>query len=265
MSTRFAERGLVDALAARWLPRQARAVYAPSGAAQCVFAVAKSRGIETILVHDLPCMRQLHDDLDVASRFHPTATFLRRFRASRADLVRQEAEEVLADRVLVRGVYAEGLLRSRGVCAERLVEPAGADRAPAAHRSGSAGRRTLLLGGLAVARAGTHELLAAIEGRPEVTLLVRAGEGTEPKNLLSHPRVRVATRDEHEQLAGVDVVVAPAWCETYPVEVGLAHARGIPVVATVRAAGFIPPTHVVEPGDAQGLGIAIDAACRALS
>ena len=55
------------------------------------------------------------------------------------------------------------------------------------------------------------------------------------------------SRAEQLSLADVDCVVAPAWCESYPEEVGLAVQRGVPVIATSRAAG---PCDVplVEPG-----------------
>jgi hypothetical protein len=271
MKIRFARRRLVDHLAAAWLPRQARVVVAPSGGAERVFAVAKERGLSTVLVHDLPCMRELQEDLDEAARRYPDCAFLRRFRAPRELLTRQEAERVLADQVLVRGRYAEQLLIERGVAASRIVRltdprPAGTAQPAAkgqerAHPRG--GRLTLLLAGLATARAGTNEALHALERRPDLTLLVRPGEGTEPLRLLAHPQVRIASVQERKQLAGVDVVLAPAWCESHPEEVVLAFARAIPVVATTRAAGDGVPTHTVEPGDTYALGRAIDALCGA--
>jgi hypothetical protein len=118
-----------------------------------------------------------------------------------------------------------------------------------------------LLAGLAAARGGTHETLAALEGRPHLTLLVRPGEGTEPSSLLAHPRVRIASRSALERLEGVDAVLAPAWCETYPREVPLAIERAVPIIGTLRAVAREQATHVVDAGDASGLGAALDALC----
>ena len=266
MWLRFARRRLVDHLASQWLPPEVRTVIAPSGGAERVFALAKQRGCQTVLVHDLPCMRELQEDLDEAARRYPDCAFLRRFRAPRSLLARQEAERVLADRVLVRGAYAGRLLVTRGIAPERIEriptppEPPGSRTTAPPVRAFTATRGTLLLAGLAAARGGSNEAMQALERRPHLTLLVRPGEGTEPPELLSHPQVRVASRSEREQLAGVDAVLAPAWCESHPVEVELAAALGVPVIGTTRAMGDVVPAQTVEPGDAHGLGLAIDSA-----
>ena len=130
MTARFALRALVDRAAAAWLPAGVSALYAPSCAAQRSFAVARARGLATALVHDLPLLRRLHEDLDQAARVHPQAAFLRRFRASPAALRRQEREYVLADQVLVRGGFAEGLLRERGLRVDLLPGPPPTPAAP---------------------------------------------------------------------------------------------------------------------------------------
>jgi hypothetical protein len=258
MRIRFARRALIDRMAARWLPRSARMVIAPSGAAERVFALARARGCETRLVHDLTCMRELHEDLDEAARRYPECGFLRRFRAPRALLTRQETERVLADRVMVRGAYAARLLQTRGVPGDRIERiPQPPERRPASPRVPTQG--TLLLAGLAAARGGTNEALQALERRPHLTLLVRPGEGTEPRRLLSHPQVRIATRREREELDGVQAVLAPSWCESHAVEVPLAAALGVPVIGTARALGDVVAAHTIEPGDSYALGLAIDA------
>jgi len=264
MWTRFARRRVVDVLAARWLPREARVVYAPSLGAERTFAVARQRGVETVLIHDLPCMRELHEDLDLAARRYPDCVFLRRFRAPRAVLAQQEVERVLADRVMARAGYASELLRARGVTEERLV-PLSERPHPGVHASAPArtgrggGSATMLLAGFAAARSGSNEALQALERRPHVTLLVRAGEGVEPRRLLAHRQVRIATIAERQELSGVDAVLAPSWCESHPMEVARAFAGGVPVIGTRRAMGGRTPARAVEPGDAQGLGLAIDA------
>ena len=133
------------------------------------------------------------------------------------------------------------------------------------------GRKRVLLAGLAAARHGTMEALAAVAARPHVTLLVRPGEGMEPADLLAHPQVAVADDAQRRHLRGVDLVLAPAWCETYLAEVTTAAAVGVPVVATQRAAGWLTPVPDsasesalgLAPGDSQALGVAMDRALAA--
>jgi len=257
LSLRFLRRRLVGELAARVLPRDATAVYAPCGAADRVFAVARQRGIKTVLVHDLPSLRELHADLDVAAGRFPDCVFLRRFRATRADVVRQETERALADEILVRGEHARALVIERGAEASRvhrMPEKAPPPRA----RAPVPPTPTLLLAGYAAARSGTNEALALLDELPLATLLVRAGDGTEPARFLRHPRVRVSSAVERRELRGVSAVIAPAWCESYPPEVTLAHALGVPVIGTLRAMGFVPGT-VVARGDVRALASAITA------
>jgi hypothetical protein len=115
----------------------------------------------------------------------------------------------------------------------------------------------VLLAGLATARSGVHEAVQALAGRPDLALLVRLGEGAEP-DLLRRPNVVAMRGNPLRTLEAVDLVLAPAWCETYPVEVLVAEAAGIPVIGTRRAAGFAPLAAEVAPGDAAGLRAAID-------
>lgn len=262
---RFADRVAAHRLAGGRLPADVRLVLVPSGAAERTFAVARARGVATLLLHDLPVLRRLHDDLDAAARRHPDAPFLRRFRAPAREVARQEAERVLADRVVVRGAFARAALFEAGVPAARIV-PGGmvavAPRRAAHPRSGRAAAARLLLAGLATTRSGTREALAALAGRRDVELLVRAGEGLDPPDLLDRPGVRRATRREAETLDGVTAVLAPAWCESYAPEVALAAARGVPVVATARAAGHVDLAQAgaeVVPGDVEALRTAVEA------
>jgi glycosyltransferase involved in cell wall biosynthesis len=100
------------------------------------------------------------------------------------------------------------------------------------------------------------EALQAFSGHDAWELVVRPGEGMEPADLLARPGVRVAAADV---LDGIDLVVAPSWCESYPDEVARAAAAGLPVVATHRAAGFLDLDEVA-PGDADGLRAAAERA-----
>ena len=261
MRARFALRGAVDALAARWLPRGCEVVIAPALAARRTFAEAIVRGAATVLVEDLPSLRALHADLDAAAARHPAARFLGHFRASPAVVAAQEAERVLARCVLVRSHHARSQHGGRPPGA-MLDLPTALIATTAAQGTQAGSTRRVLLAGLAAARHGTFEALDAIQGRP-IELVVRAGEGTEPADLLHRPQVRASTRDERERLAGIDLVLAPSWCESHAPEVALAAAMGVPVVATRRGAGLVDLALAgaeVSPGDALGLAAAIDRA-----
>lgn len=273
LRARLALRALVDRLAARWITAREqppRVVIAPSCAALRGLAAAAERGSRTFLIEDLPDIRALHADLDAAARAHPGCGFLRRYRAPRPVIVRQEAERVLADYLVVRGHHARQARERAGVDPARVLDavPAVADArgwpAPArpvdddGHPRAQRTPARILLAGMAAARHGTVEALAAVAARPHLELLVRPGEGTEPRELLAHPRVVPATDAERRHLHGVGLVLAPTWCEAYLDEVARAAALGIPVVATGRGAGFITPDREIAPGDAQALGAAVD-------
>ncbi len=266
LRARFALRRAVDALAAPWLRRLAPSiVIAPSCAAQRGFAAARDMASTTFLLEDLPWLRELHRDLDVAARSHPGCAFLRRFRAPGLVLARQEAERVLADHLIVRSQHARGQRQAAGFPAGRIIDfdwaapPAGAPRASRPRRRATRPRLRVLLAGLAAARHGTVEALAAIADRPEIELVVRAGEGMEPGGLLGHPRVSRGTPASWQSLDGIDAVIAPSWCEAHLPEVALAARAGLPVIATARAAGFTIPTREIPPGDPEALGRALDA------
>jgi hypothetical protein len=264
LAARFGLRAAVDRVAARWLAtrgRSVRALIAPSCAAQHGFAALAQHGGTGFLIEDVPDVRGLHADLDAAARAHPGCAFLRRYRASRAVMVRQEAERALAGALLVRGLHARrGRERAGHDPARVLALPgAGAEDRPRGGR-GAGGRGHVLLAGLAAARHGTMEALAVVAARPHLTLLVRPGEGMEPADLLAHPQVAVAGDDQRRHLRDVDLVLAPAWCEAYLEEVAAAGGAGVPVVATLRASGWVTPTHEIAPGDVQALGTAVDRA-----
>jgi len=216
-------------------------VIAPSLAARSVFAAAPL-GCLKILVEDLPSFRQLHADLDLAALAHPDCRFLRRYRAPARLVARQEAERVLADALLVRGRFAAEQRSDTG----KPVLPVPLPRLElrrAPHAPGA--RRRVLLAGLATARNGSME---ALEAFGDWELLVRPGEGMEPPDLLSRPNVRAA----RPTLDGVDLVIAPTWCESHPEELRRAAAAGVPAIATHRAAGWLDLTEI-PPGDAAAL------------
>ncbi len=254
MRGRVVRRAAADRWAAHRLPQGVAAVIAPSLGARRTFAAARSRGIRTVLVEDLPGLRELHADLDAAAERWPDSSFLRRFRAPAPWIAAQEAERVLADLLVVTSAHAA----TRSPPSARVVElDLGAGRVNGEHRYREPARR-VLLAGPAVARNGTNEALAALDALPSLTLLVRPAEGTEPVALLRHGRVKVATAAEHDRLDGVDVVLAPSWCEGRFRQVERAADFGLPVVATSRAAGFVA-AHLVEPGDIAAIVTALGA------
>jgi hypothetical protein len=218
-----------------------------------------------VLVEDLPSLRALHADLDEAFGHHPHEGFLNNHRAPAEDVARQEAERLLADELWIRGEFVREQLLGAGHDLDRLRElpQAVPHEAPLPEASGGhheASRhahRVALLAGPALARGGLREALAALEARPEWSLWVRPAEGTDAARL-EHPRVRRVTAEAQRTLAGVDVVLAPAWCEAHPPELARAVARGIPVIATDRAAGFLP-CRTVPRGNVPALVAELDA------
>jgi len=230
----------------------ARVVIAPSLAARATFAAAPS-GCLKILVEDLPSFRQLHADLDVAALAHPDCRFLRRYRAPARLVARQEAERVLADALLVRGRYAAEQRSGAGKPILPLPLPR-VELARATHAPGA--RRRVLLVGLATARNGSME---ALQASGDWELLVRPGEGMEPADLLSRPNVRAARPSEIATLEGIDLVIAPAWCESHPEELRRAAAARVPAVATHRAAGWLDVTEI-PPGNPSVLRAAAERA-----
>jgi len=219
----FLRRAAIDAWAAAQVRRrQPRIVIAPSLAARRTFAAARAIGAATVLVLDVPLLRALHRDLDLAARRWPARAFLRRFRAPSWAIARQEAERVMADLVLVRGPYAHALCLADGVPEARLARLP--QRPPRALPAPLAPTGRIRLAGLAAARHGVDTALAAARALG-LDLVVRVGEGAEPADLARLPGVSTAG-------GPVDAIVCPAVCETYPDEV---RAAGVPVIASPMA------------------------------
>lgn len=255
---RFALRRTVAQAVAPLLPASVETVLAPSLCAREIFAMARRRGARCILIEDLPSLRELHADLDEAALRHPEESFLRNHRAAAEDVARQEAERLLADEIWVRGGFLRERLKAAGHEPERirelhpLVEPMTPVRSPDAPA-----HRVALLAGPALARGGLREAQAVLDARPEWSLWVRPTEGTNLRHL-DHPRVKRVTAEVQRTLQGVDAVLALSWCESYPMELALAVARGLPAIATDRASGFLP-CHTVPRGDVPAVLAALDA------
>jgi hypothetical protein len=104
------------------------------------------------------------------------------------------------------------------------------------------------------------EVLKMLKERPSLKLVVQSGEGMEPADLLRHPQVEKASLEDLS-LKDIELVMAPAWCESYPPEIPRAAAMGIPMVATRKACGFVDLSTAgqeVPPGDSVALGKAVD-------
>ena len=256
MRASFAARSITDAVVARLLPRGTRTVIAPSLAAEGIFSVARERGVRTVLVEDLPDLATLHSDLDDAAAQHPHTPWLIRFRASEAWIRRQQREVALADELLVRSQFARQLRVRQGHASASIRFVPAPSRIAGVPRKG----RLALFAGLAAARNGIFEAVEATR-RAGLTLVVRTGEGSEQALIQGYPHVREATVVERERLAGVGVVLAPAWCESHAPEVELAAALGVPVIATDRGAGRVAAFDKVERGDVPAI---TDALGRAL-
>ncbi|MEN3271870.1 MAG: hypothetical protein V7636_631 [Actinomycetota bacterium] len=263
LAGRFWLRHLADRRATRRVAPTTTVVCASSCAAQRVFAAARRRdpSVRCVLVEDLPDLRRLHADLDQAAAAHPEARFLRRYRASRAEIARQQAERVLADTIVVRGRHAYEARVEDGVDTEHLVALVGDLDVDAAPRPVAA-TPVVLLGGLAAARSGLFEALALVDQLPDIELVVRVGEGLEPADALARARVRAGTSSEISSLDGIDLVIAPSWCETDLPQLVVAARRGVPIVATSRASGFLDASAVrlVYPGDVAALVDAVRSA-----
>lgn len=257
------ERAAVDAWAARRLarmPRRPALVIAVSGAATRTLAVARDRDVRTALVVDRPWLRQLNADLDRAAAAQPGDALLRRFRAPRAAIVRQEHERALADHVVVRGRYAAEVCTSDGVALDRLVAlPA---PAPAVATAVSAGAVVALAGG-ATARAGLDVALRLLAAQPDLRLRLRPVDGVELPELVRSAQIEVWS-SARGITDGVLAVIAPAWCESYPPEVAAAAASGVPVIATAAGAGFAL-AHPIVPGSVAALATAVRAVAAGAS
>lgn len=216
------------------LPAGTEEVLAPSLAALEVFAAARRQGATCTLLADLPDLARLHRDLDEAAARWPGCGFLRNHRAPPAVLERQAAEWHAADQVCVRSRFAAAHPRA-------LRFPTG----PARVVRADGGPWTVRLAGLATARNGAAEALAALERLPGVRLAARLGEGAWPDALRGHPRVVPAEAPCH-------LLWAPSWVETGDAEVEAAARAGVPVVATERGAGWTTATRVPR-GDVDAL------------
>ncbi len=252
----FLRRVWADRRAAPRITSDLSLVVAPTLGGRRSLARARALGVATALVMDLPALRRLHHDLDTASARWPESQFLRRFRAPAGWIAQQEAEWALADVVVVRSDLAARLV-APAAASVALLSPLTAVSPPT-----RPARHVFLAGGSA-ARHGTFEVEQLLALCPELRVGLRVTEGTEPRRLVSHPRVTVVPGTREPLLAGIDAVIALAWTEAEPRELALAARAGVPVVATPQASGpFVGHAHL-DPGDVAALRGALSGHARA--
>ena len=114
---RFALRRLVANLAR---PSLGAELLAPSLAALKLFSRHQAK---RVLLLDLPILSRLNQDLEFAANANPQSRYLRRFRAERAQIVRQEQEFALADEIWVENRFAFNLLSARGFPCKEWSRP----------------------------------------------------------------------------------------------------------------------------------------------
>ena len=212
-------------------------IVAASLAAREPFALARARGMRTVLFLDVPHLATLHADLDRAAQRWPADYYLRHFRAPAWAIARQHAEFELADHIIVRGPYAARSIatqtRRRLATIEVLPAPA---TGPLIEHS-TAPDAPLLLAGPAAGRGG---FAIAVEAAAQCgrSLLARSSAATEPQYRAT-PGVTWLTANA-PQPSAVAAIVAPAVSEAY---VQFQLGAGLSVVGSDKVTGV---THVAE-------------------
>jgi hypothetical protein len=242
IAARLRLRSGFDRLVAQWLrfAPEFDEVYAPSLGARHVFAATRAK---TVLIDDLPGLRELHRDLDLAALALPHCSFLRNHRASQAAIIAQEQERVLANRALTTGHLASRRLVASGLARESISAlPVTCAQRALTYAPDS---NTVLVAGGVASRYGLEVAVRALGG---FELVAARGDGAHVPSL-DHVRAIDPTTP-----LSVAAVVAPAWVECAPPEVSAAIAAGIPVIGTTRALGWHRSgVTIIAPGDVAAL------------
>jgi len=228
-------------------------IIAPALTARRAFAAAPNA--QKILWQDLPCLRQLHRDLDAQAERYPSSAYLRRFRAPDWAVIDQEVEWELADVITVRGHFAHRTLQQGGISSAKLKPIFQAKSYSAPTRRPSGGVVHVALAEIACARHFTNEVHEVLTTRPWLRVHLRSGEGSEPRELLSHPQVQELNEDSWPQL---DALLAVSCCESYARAIDRARNLGLPVIATQTACAWHEVASIPQSDAAQHLGAAID-------
>lgn len=247
-------RRLLDEWVARQVVSAVDEVIAPSLCALRTFAAApKAR---RLLIEDLPGLRQLHADLDTASRGLPQCRFLSNFRAADDFVIRQEQEYVLASQVRVQSRFAVERVLRAGVEEAKVERSLPTEPRPAPTLAFDPGSPFVLLAGTTATRFGLEVALEAVRQHSELTLLCRPGEGSCAATAVPQPQLRPVP----SAIPAIRAVLAPAWVECSPPEVNAAVSAGVPIIATRRALGWHAPSDrvfEVPPGDAAAISRAV--------
>jgi hypothetical protein len=226
-------------------------IVAASLAAREPFALAKARGMRTMLFLDLPHLATLHADLDRAAQRWPADHYLQHFRAPGWAIARQHAEFELADHIIVRGPYAARSIatqtRRRLATIEILSAPA---TGPLIEHSTAPGA-PLLLAGPAAGRSG-FAIAAEAAAQCGRSLLVRSSAATEPQYRATSNVQWLASNAP--QPRAVAAIVAPAVCEAY---VQFQHGAGLNVIGSDKVAGVTHVAELTANSLANALGLAL--------
>ncbi len=226
-------------------------IVASSLAAREPFAVAKARGMRTVLFLDVPHLATLHADLDQAAQRWPADRYLQHFRAPAWAIARQHAEFELADRIIVRGPYAARSVatqaRRRLATIELLSAPATGPRI----EHSTAPDAPLLLAGPAAGRSG-FSLAADAAARRGRNLLVRSSAATEPQYRATRGVQWLAANAPWP--SGVAAIVAPAVCEAY---VHFQRDAGLSVIGSDKVAGVTHVTELTADALANAIGVMV--------
>jgi hypothetical protein len=240
LAVKLAIRKTIDLVLSKIVPKTVAHIFATSLTAQRTFS--RASWAKKTLISDLPQLKQLHLDLDLARSLLPHCRYLHHHRAASSDLIQQAEEYVLADTVLVRSHFAQTIVQR---CTSTPIQAMPSAPSPKALLFEAQG--PVLLAGNAASRNGLEMALAGIERRKGF-LLARPAAGSELSSL-RHPQLKLL--QVHQAIPPVAAVWAPAWTESTPIEVPQALAANIPVVASNRALGWIQESQrlkVIQPG-----------------
>jgi hypothetical protein len=243
-----AQRWLAQAYAAALTPLHTRLIVDQAllpHLEQC--GALAGRDVE-VLAHSLP-LGEIHARLDLAAQRWPQDVTLRDFRAA-PELVAAEAR-ALARATTVVTPHADVAAALAGHKLRRIGW-ATATATSAAQRAEPAPPPLLLFPASALARKGSRELAAALQG---LGCRLRV---TGQTDATAWPGIAVEGAGVADPLAGVAAVVLPAHVEHAPRLLLRALACGLPVIAT-PACGLDagPRLEIIEAGDVDGLRAAV--------
>jgi hypothetical protein len=191
----------------------------------------------------------MHDTLDAAARLHPQSPTLADFRAGAELLAAEDAALSSARTIVTPHPTVAAMFGSRAVHLDWAVPEASpilmADPKPAA----------MLFPSATLGRKGAYEVRSAAIATGMTVLL--CGPELEGANFWKD--VSVERHPTFESAAArADVVVAPAFVEAQPRRLLLAHALGLPIVASAACGlGALPNIVTIAAGNVGALCAAV--------